>query len=60
MAFFDDLLNFLIPPAVFLFIGFIFYRIPLVHDGIDKLKDWFANRGKPKEETSTLRSITYE
>jgi hypothetical protein len=56
----DSILNFLIPPAIFVFIGFIFYRIPIIHEGIDRFRDWWANRSKPKEETSTLRSITYE
>ena len=58
----DQILNVLIPPAVFIFIFWIFYRIPIVKEGIDRLKDWWANRGKSKEEVEsvTLKSITYE
>jgi hypothetical protein len=60
--FIEQLLNFIIPPAVFLFIGFIFYRIPLVHDGIDRLREWNSNRQSRMDqpESTTIRSITYE
>ena len=59
----DSILNTLIPPAVVLFIIWIFYRIPIIKEGVDRLRNWWANRGKPKEEESdvvTLKSITYE
>ena len=58
----DSILNTIIPPAVFLFIFWIFYRIPIVKEGIDRLREWWSNRGNTKQEAEsvTLKSITYE
>jgi hypothetical protein len=61
--FIDTLLNFIIPPAIFLFIFWILYKIPIVNEGIASLIDWNRRRVEGKverEETSTLKSITYE
>jgi hypothetical protein len=58
----DSILNFLIPPVIFMFIAYIFYRIPLVKEGIDRLREWWSNRGTTKQDSEavTLKSITYE
>lgn len=65
MTQFDNFLNFIMPLAVFLFIGFIFYRIPLVKKGVDALIDrirgWKEKRADGGfEETSIYRTIEYE
>lgn len=62
---FDKFMNFLMPPLVFLFIGFIFYRIPLVKQGVDalieKIKGWREKRDEGGfEETSIYKTIQYE
>lgn len=60
----DSILNFIIPYLVWGFIIWVIYRIPIVNEGIDKLKDWWANRQARKEgeveESFTLRTISYE
>lgn len=62
---FDKFMNFLMPPLVFLFIGFIFYKIPLVKQGIDalieKVSNWKERRNeKGFEESSIYNTIKYE
>jgi hypothetical protein len=58
----DDFLNAVIPVAVFIFIFWIFYRIPIIKEGVDRFREWWANRGVKKEEPEkfTLKSISYE
>ena len=65
MTAFDDFLNFIMPILVFLFIGVIFYRIPLVKQGVDslinKVRTWRENREEAGyNETMISNSITYE
>lgn len=59
---FSDILNFLIPIFVYLFLGWILYQIPVVKKGIDRLREWNANRGNKVNdvEAVTIKSITYE
>ena len=59
---FNDILNFIIPIGVYIFIGWIIYRIPLVKDGVDKLRDWNSNRKNKstEQEALSIKSITYE
>lgn len=62
-TFIDQLLNFIIPPAIFLFIFWILYKIPIVKEGISSFIDWNRRRVEGKEERSdstTLTSISYE
>lgn len=64
MSTFDDILNFIMPILVFLFIGFIFYRIPLVKKGVDalsdKIRDWRENRDAGLNEPTLYNTIEYE
>lgn len=62
---FDNFLNIIMPPLVFIFIGFIFYRIPLVKKGVDaligKIKGWRERREEGGLNESTLyNTIEYE
>ncbi len=63
MTQFDNFMNFLMPPLVFLFIGFIFYRIPLVKQGVDalieKIKGWRERRDEAGFEEPTLSNTIY-
>jgi hypothetical protein len=59
----DAILNAVIPWFVFIFIGWILYKIPLVTKMVGAFKEWWANRGRQKDtgnETVTLKSIAYE
>ena len=59
----DSILNFIMPVAVFLFLGWIIYRIPIVQQGVDAFRDWNENRRNRvsgEQETVTLKSISYE
>lgn len=62
MGTFDDILNFIIPPAVYAFLIYLIYRIPIVTEGVSRLKDWWLNKREKNTgtETTTLRSISYE
>jgi len=65
MSGFDDFLNFIMPILVFAFIGFIFYRIPLVKQGVhalnDKIRSWKEGReDRGYEESSLSKTIHYE
>lgn len=60
---FNDILNFIIPIGVWLFIIWIIYRIPIVTEGVAKLKNWWENKREAREEaaeTSYLKNIEYE
>jgi len=59
----EQILNFLIPIGVWIFLGWIIYRIPIIKEGVDKLRDKISERRERiggDIETSTIRSITYE
>jgi len=59
----DSVLNFIIPIAVYGFIIYIIYRIPLVKEGVSKLRDWYSNRKEKvneTEEASVVKRIIYE
>lgn len=64
MSTIDDILNFIMPPLVFLFIGFIFYKIPLVKQGIDTLVNKIKSIREKKEgvqdDVSIYSTIEYE
>jgi len=59
----DSVLNFIIPIAVYGFIIYVIYRIPLVKEGVSKLRDWYSNRKEKvneTEEASVVKRIIYE
>jgi len=59
----DSVLNFIIPIVVYGFIIYIIYRIPLVKEGVSKLRDWYSNRKEKvneTEEASVVKRIIYE
>ena len=60
----SDIINFIIPIGIWVFIGWIIYKIPIVTEGIQKIIDWNSNRKNKKEEnvseSNTVRRITYE
>jgi hypothetical protein len=53
---FGDILNFIIPIAVYALLVFIIYRIPIVTTGVDKLIDWYKNRKSEKSNSSSASS----
>jgi hypothetical protein len=63
---FTQILNFLIPIGVYVFIGYLFYRVPLFHEWIDKMIAWAQGRREIAAEkaaelgTSTMNTIQYE
>ena len=59
---FEKIINFIIPIAVWIFLGWIIYRIPVVRDGIDRLKEWNENRKNKnaQPERSIYKSVNYE
>lgn len=58
----SKILDFLIPIIVWALLIYVIYRVPIVKEGIDKLRNWWSNRREKdtEPETSTLRSINYE
>lgn len=58
----SKILDFLIPIIVWALLIYVIYRVPIVKEGIDKLRNWWSNRREKDTgpETSTLRSINYE
>lgn len=64
MSTFDDILNFIMPIAVFGFIGFIIYRVPLVKKGVDALIDKLSGVKERMKggngNTKTINSLQYE
>jgi hypothetical protein len=61
----NDILNFIIPIAVYALIAFILYRIPIVTQGVDKLINWYQNRKIEKSNSTSSgggykTSIGYE
>lgn len=64
MTSFDNIMNFIMPILVFAFIGFIFYKIPMVKQGIDalgnKFRGWKENRADGTDEPSLYNTIEYE
>ena len=40
----NDILNFIIPFAVWGFLAYIIYRIPIVTEGVDRFREWLKNR----------------
>lgn len=59
----NSVLNFIIPIGVWIFLAWIIYRIPVVKEGITKLREWMASRGNKQEETTegvSIKSIDYE
>jgi hypothetical protein len=59
----EQILNFLIPIGVWIFLGWIIYRVPIIKEGVGKLRDKISERRERiggDIETSTIRSITYE
>lgn len=61
---FDKILNFIIPPAVIMFLLYTLYRIPIVKDGVDalrnKISDAKERRQERFEEKEFYRTIQYE
>lgn len=51
----NDILNFIIPIAVYGMLGYIIYRIPIVKEGIDRLIEWNKNR-RANVDNSNSRS----
>jgi len=57
----DDILNFMIPIGVWAFLIYVIYRIPIVTEGVDKFRTWWANRGTDEEEeVFSVKTIEYE
>jgi len=63
----DSILNFLIPILVWAFLIWILYRIPIITDGVGKLRELISNRktkmndtGGGDFETTSLKSVYYE
>jgi len=62
MSWIDSLLNFIIPPAIVIFLGYILYK-PF-KEPIDaifrKVKNWRENREESETELNIYKSINYE
>ena len=60
----DSIINFIVPIAVWIFLAWIIYKIPIVKEGVDKLRAWNERRknnvGGGSEEAVSIKSITYE
>jgi len=58
----DSLLNFIIPPAIVIFLGYILYK-PFkepIDSLISKIKGWRENRGESEIELNVNKYINYE
>lgn len=59
----DAILNFIIPIGVWIFLGWILYRIPIVTELVHKVRDWMErrkNRETEPQDPMFYNQITYE